>query len=91
MCWRCNEEIGDMVHIRWSCPKLQTYWTRIHYEINLVLGISLVLSPGICPLHLFAGISKQDIVLLNNVLVTAEILIASHWKTMNIAVYMTGE
>lgn len=40
-CWRCNEKIGSMTHIWWACPKLQRFWSAVHYEITSLLKLSL--------------------------------------------------
>ena len=29
LCWRCQTEQGDMVHMFLSCPNLTIYWQRV--------------------------------------------------------------
>ena len=29
-CWKCKTEDGQLLHVLWSCDKVQEFWTRIH-------------------------------------------------------------
>lgn len=74
VCWRCSkEEIGDMMHIWSTCPKLQALVVTIYYEINSVLKIPLDFSPDSCLSHVHLKLNKQDTVLLNSLLVRSRL------------------
>ena len=38
-CYRCNQSPADLVHMMWSCPKLNTYWTEIFKTFQTVFCI----------------------------------------------------
>lgn len=79
-CWRCKSDIGNMIHIWWSCPLLKQYWQKIHYKISHVLKMALWFTPQCCLLHLHLSLNKADTVLLNNLLAAEKMLIARNWK-----------
>lgn len=57
------------------------FWVAVHHEIVTKLGILLEFKPESCLLHLFDGLGRPEIILLNNLLVAARLLIAKIWKT----------
>lgn len=79
VCWQCNKEIGNMKHVWWTCPRLFEFWKKRDTEITLKMGIMLNLTPESCLLHLYLG--EKNCVLLNNLLLSAKLIIARRWKT----------
>lgn len=46
-CWRCKSEQGDLIHVLWSCDKVQEFWERICENICQVSGTQIPLSPRV--------------------------------------------
>ena len=44
-CWNCGVGGGTMIHVMWSCPKINQYWMKIHGYIVRVLKRHFVLCP----------------------------------------------
>lgn len=78
-CWRCNNDLGTWLHIWWTCTKLKKFWKKIHIMTNDI-NIKLACTPENYLLHLFQGLRKNEMALLNN-LVSAKMIIAKHWKS----------
>lgn len=43
--WKCCVGGGTMIHVMWSCPKINQYWMKIHGYIVRVLKRHFVLCP----------------------------------------------
>uniref|UniRef100_A0A3P9MG76 Reverse transcriptase zinc-binding domain-containing protein n=1 Tax=Oryzias latipes TaxID=8090 RepID=A0A3P9MG76_ORYLA len=37
-CWKCQDATGTLLHMLWECPKVQSYWSSIHKEVEKVVG-----------------------------------------------------
>lgn len=37
-CWKCQEDVGTLVHVLWECPKIQEFWSSIHKVIEKIVG-----------------------------------------------------
>lgn len=48
-CWRCDHPRGDFIHIFWSCPAINTYWTQVISEINSLTSTPIAPSPKCVP------------------------------------------
>lgn len=83
-CWRCHKDVGTIMHIWWDCPNIVSFWIAFHQEINYWLNLPLQLSPNCCLLHLKLDIGKRDTVVLNNLFITAKMMIAKNWKSTTI-------
>lgn len=84
-CWRCKSDVGDMMHIWWSCPLIQTYWSKVHKTICKVTGYQVEFSPSLYLLQLPPGNSKISRKALSIQLITAaRMLVLVHWKSVNI-------
>lgn len=55
-CWRCETEVGTLLHVWWSCPRIQPYWRKIHEVIS---SLPLEFLPGQYLLHLSKIPSKK--------------------------------
>lgn len=50
-CWRCNGDVGSMIHIWWECPILQVFWREVHDIIQRVTTYTLDFAPAQYLLH----------------------------------------
>lgn len=45
-CWRCGTEMGSLLHIWWTCPKIQPFWKEVHRIIHQITTYSLDYTPA---------------------------------------------
>lgn len=45
-CWRCGIEIGSLLHIWWTYPKLQPFWKEVHRLIHQITTYKLDYTPA---------------------------------------------
>lgn len=50
--WRCQNELGDLLHIWWTCPSIQVFWKQVHKLIEKITTFRLDYSPAQFLLHL---------------------------------------
>lgn len=50
-CWRCQTDIGSLLHIWWTCPKIQLFWKEVHRIITQVTTYTLDYTPEQFLLH----------------------------------------
>ena len=50
-CWRCGGEVGTLLHIWWSCSKLQPFWQEVHSHIAKITSYTPDFTPGQYLLH----------------------------------------
>lgn len=50
-CWRCQQEVGTLLHVWWECPLLQPFWTAVHSTTLQVTTDTLEYSPAQYLLH----------------------------------------
>lgn len=46
-CWRCVGKLGTLTHALWSCPKVQTFWKRVHEIITEVIRVDFEFCPSL--------------------------------------------
>lgn len=46
-CWGCHDKEGTLVHMLWSCPKIQEFWSAIHVIVEEMFGLVIPFSPGL--------------------------------------------
>lgn len=81
-CWRCLFDVGDMLHIWWTCPLIQTYWVRVHKIICKVTGYQLEFSPALYLLQLPPANTKiSNTALSIQLIIAARMCILVHWKS----------
>lgn len=82
-CWRCTREPCTLLHIWWSCPLNQPFWTQVHELVTLISTFSLEYTPAQFLLHHFnipAHQYRKTLVLpLINV---ARLCIIVHWRSI---------
>lgn len=50
-CWRCNTDTGSLLHIWWSCSKIQPFWKEVHTLITRITTYTLDFNPAMFLLH----------------------------------------
>ena len=46
-CWRCQDGDGTLVHMLWSCPKVQDYWKDINNRMQTITGLDIPFNPSL--------------------------------------------
>lgn len=59
--------------------KIRPFWRQIIGEIHTGFGIVIVPSLSVCLLRLHLKFSESELILVNNLLVAARMLIAKYW------------
>ena len=44
-CWRCKSEEGHLVHVLWSCDRVQQFWANIYDNLCEILETQIPFSP----------------------------------------------
>ena len=66
-CWRCEKEVGTLVHMLYSCEKNEHLWERVVTLLNDLFGLQLTKIPALCILGLLpdnnalTGRQRQDV------------------------------
>lgn len=84
LCWRCNLEFGNLVHMFFSCPAIQAFWMRVIERISEILGEKIKPTPTLCilnKLHTTIKIRSQKLNWLKVAITTAKRVILRHWKS----------
>lgn len=50
-CWRCQGEKGTILHIFWSCPKLEHFWKEVHRILQKFTECEIPDNPAFFLLH----------------------------------------
>lgn len=84
-CWRCAGELGILLHILWSCPLIQPFWSQVRELTESISTYALDHIPAQCLFHHFdipAHLYRKTLILpLINV---AEMCVPRHWGSPNI-------
>lgn len=51
ICWRCGEEQGMIIHVFWTCRRLEQFWKSIQQTIQKFTERQVVADPGLFLLH----------------------------------------
>uniref|UniRef100_A0A673AVF9 Reverse transcriptase zinc-binding domain-containing protein n=1 Tax=Sphaeramia orbicularis TaxID=375764 RepID=A0A673AVF9_9TELE len=51
-CWRCQKEVGTLVHMLYSCEKNVQLWERVVTLLNDLFRMQLSKTPALCILGL---------------------------------------
>lgn len=71
LCWRCHSATGDMLHMQWLCPLLQSYWKQEHEIVCKIVRVPLDFVPSLFLLQLPSGGLKQSHKALGTQLINA--------------------
>uniref|UniRef100_A0A8C1JHR4 Reverse transcriptase zinc-binding domain-containing protein n=1 Tax=Cyprinus carpio TaxID=7962 RepID=A0A8C1JHR4_CYPCA len=47
LCWRCNTDIGTMVHMLYECDKVKELWEKIVHFVNNIFSLTLHKNPAL--------------------------------------------
>lgn len=84
-CWRCNKEIGTLLHIWWQREMLMPFWSKVKEAIYQITESKLTLDAAFCLLHISNFSFKKYKNSLSRHLINADnSLIPLFWKSMNI-------
>lgn len=83
-CWRCKSEEGDLVHVLWSCDKVQQYWINIHDNLCEITEIQMPFIPRLFILGDDSVLVREDkhikSFVQTSIMIGRQILIRG-WKT----------
>lgn len=84
VCDRCKLAPASLIHMFWSCPSLQSYWSNIFGTLSEVLGVTLDLNVllalfGVMPTTVTLQKSKADFAAF--LMLLARRLILFRWKS----------
>lgn len=84
-CWRCEWEVGTMLHVWWTCEKLQPFWKQVHDLISHVTTFSLDYTPAQFLLH-HTSLSRKTYYksLAMHMVNAARLCIPKHWRSTSI-------
>lgn len=51
ICWRCNVEVGSLLHIWWNCPRIKPFWEKVQETIAYITTYTLSFTPSQYLLH----------------------------------------
>lgn len=82
LCWRCQQEKGTLIHIFWSCPRIQNFWKEVRRIIQKFTDRTVPDEPAYFLLHATdtpARVYKKSIV--RHLLDAAKACIPLNWKS----------
>lgn len=81
-CWCCDTSDRSMLHIWWSCPKMQPFWNSVHDTILEVTSENIEISPAQYLLHHTTIPKKRYLKSLVMLMINAaKHCIPCHWRT----------
>lgn len=84
LCWRCNDQTGNLLHILWNCKSLQSFWNSITSFIADLTGILNKLNPATALLGINLDIYPKEFrTIVFHTLIAARLAISSLWKSSN--------
>ena len=82
-CWRCQNGEGTLIHMLWSCPKIQDFWSEIHKNITQIIGCDIPFSQRLYILGdpaLLEDLPSHNAEWVQTALMLGRKLIMSEWK-----------
>lgn len=84
LCWRCNFEVGTLLHIWWECSLIKPFWEQVHSLISRITMYTLDLSAAQFLLHhttLPQSIYRKSLAL--HLINTAKQCVPLFWRKIN--------
>uniref|UniRef100_A0A3P9CYM2 Reverse transcriptase domain-containing protein n=1 Tax=Maylandia zebra TaxID=106582 RepID=A0A3P9CYM2_9CICH len=84
ICWKCQQEVGTLVHMLYTCRKNDYLWDGIINLVNDIFKLNLSKSPAICVLGLLPDdniLSKKQRLWMRLAFITGCRVILRHWKS----------
>lgn len=78
-CWRCEQEVGTLLHIWWECREIQRFWKDVTQAIQLITGDRIITNPATCLLSHEVQLPRQA--LLAQLLTAARMTIPRKWRS----------
>lgn len=83
-CWRKCGGTGSLLHVLWSCPRIQRFWMITFQLVEQITGIKVDFSPGMALLSLeIDSIPPSLRILVSHIFIAARLTIVRHWKDTN--------
>lgn len=81
LCWRCEEEEGTLIHVFWTCPKIQPFWGEVRRITQKFTEYIVPEDPAFFLLHLSSvPIKTYKKSLVRHLLNAAKGCIPIFWK-----------
>lgn len=81
-CFRGCSDPGTHLHIWWTCPIAQAFWSKIFYFLSTMFGTTIQLDPSVALINNKSrNITQLQFKLLLNVTTAAKRTIAKAWKS----------
>lgn len=84
LCWKCQKDIGTLLHCIWECPVIQPFWKTVLDNLSNWLGRDIPLCPRLCLLGdktRALNTTNSEISVIMAGITTAARTILKHWKT----------
>lgn len=80
-CWRCQEERGTLLHVLWSCPKLEYFWRDVRWIAQKFTEYNLPEDPALFLLHV-SNIPRKTYskLILRHLINAARSCIVRQWR-----------
>ena len=84
VCWRCKTAEGSLIHMLWSCPRIQLFWEGVHNHILELMGEQIDLCPSLYILgdsSPLSHLSKSDSLWIQTAIMLGRQIIMRVWKS----------
>ena len=84
LCWRCEKEVGTLVHMLYYCEKNANLWEGVVALLNDLLGLQLTKTPALCILGLVPDnntLTGRQKIWIRLATITGRRITLRHWKS----------
>lgn len=86
-CWKCLQSEGTLIHMIWSCPLIQAFWSEIQRHIKRIVKHHIPFSEGLFvlgDLSLLHDFPSNEAEWIQTALMVGRKLITSQWKSHSV-------
>ena len=81
-CWRCNKEIGTLLHMLYECEMVHDFWSTVIRHVNDIMETNFTMNPALCVLGILnVPLSSQKNAWVTLALITGCRIVLRHWKS----------
>ena len=81
-CWRCNKEIGTLLHMLYECEMVHGFWSTVIRHVNDIMETNFTMNPALCVLGILnVPLSSQKNAWVTLALITGCRIVLRHWKS----------
>lgn len=86
LCFKCKSDVGTLIHVFWSCSRVQAFWREVHFIIKKIIGKEFEMSPSLYLLYFHHNVIFDDDTarLMNILIYLARKCILLMWSTSEI-------